>query len=114
MTCRSVLEIRHRELQQQCKGVDRALAERQKSLREEELSCANMRRRHDSLVAHFEEERRNCDDFEDTEIQRIGETSMEEDEELRIIDRDLEFGMHILSRENARTEELLKEQAGLT
>ncbi|KAG0590324.1 hypothetical protein KC19_1G090000 [Ceratodon purpureus] len=38
---------------------------------------------------------------------------MEDEKELRILDKDLEFGEHILSRESARTEELRKEQQGL-
>ncbi|KAG0609733.1 hypothetical protein M758_7G010000 [Ceratodon purpureus] len=38
---------------------------------------------------------------------------MEDEKELRILDKDLEFGEHILSRETARTEQLRMEQQGL-
>ena len=110
--CRSVLEYQRGDLDQPCKGVEGALAEREKSLREEELSCANIRKRRESLVAHFMEQRQG-DNPTDTEVQWVGETSMEEDAELRIIDKDLEFGLHILNRESARIEELRKEQEGL-
>lgn len=112
LCCRCVLEQRSKELQQQCKGVDGALAERLKSLREEELSCANMRSRRDSLVAHFNSIRNAGDSGENGE-DRIEETCEEEDEELRRIDKDLEFGVHILNRESARTEVLRFEQEGL-
>ena len=107
-----MLEHQQREVQQKCKGVDGALAERQKSVREEELSCANIRRRRESLVAHFNGVRTEIGS-EGSEIQRVGETEMEDEKELRILDKDLEFGEHILSRESARTEELRKEQKGL-
>ncbi|KAG0596067.1 hypothetical protein M758_UG221600 [Ceratodon purpureus] len=50
---------------------------------------------------------------EDSEIQRVGETEVEEEKELRILDKDLEFGEHILNRESARTEQLRMEQQGL-
>ncbi|KAG0620283.1 hypothetical protein M758_4G204100 [Ceratodon purpureus] len=43
----------------------------------------------------------------------IGETSAVEDEQLRVLDKDLEFGLHILSRESARTEQLKLEQEGI-
>ena len=107
--CRSLLEHQQKELQQQCKGMDGALAERQKSLHEEELSCANIRRRRESLIAHFTSLRYG-EGFEDNEVRTVGETCPEEDEELRVLDRDLEFGVHILNRESARTEQLEKEQ----
>ena len=110
--CRSVLEHRRGELQQQCKGIDGALAERQKSLREEELSCANIRRRRESLLAHFNSLRAGGESGENV-VDRVEETCGEEDDALRQIDRDLEFGLHILNRESARAEQLKYEQQGL-
>ena len=106
------MEYRRQELQQQCKGMDGALAERQKSLREEELSCANIRRRRESLLAHFNSLRAGGESGENDDG-RVEETCAEEDEQLRLIDKDLEFGLHILNRESARTEQLKQEQDGL-
>ena len=110
--CRSVLEHRREELQRECKGVEGALAEREKSLREEELSCANMRRRRESVVTHFKSFR-TSEELEEVPTGIEGETSAEEEGELRVIDRDLEFGLHILSRESARAEQLRQELRGL-
>ena len=112
MPYRIVLEHRSKELQQQCKGIDGALAERQKSLREEELSCANIRSRRDSLVAHFKNMRNDAGSGE-TDEDGVGETCEEEDRELALLDKDLEFGVHMLNRESARAEELRLEQDGL-
>ena len=112
LSFRCVLEHQSKELQQQCKGIDGALAERQKSLREEELSCANIRSRRDSLVAHFKENRMDGDSGR-CDGAMVAETCAEEEKELRQIDKDLEFGLHILNRESARTEQLRLEQEGL-
>lgn len=101
-----------KELAQQCKGIDGALAERKKSLREEQLSCANIRKRRESLVAHFEEIR-NSEGMNENEEERHAQIAVEEEKELRILDKDLEFGVHILNREMARTEQLEQEQLGL-
>lgn len=112
MLCRAVLEHRRKELQQQCKALDGALAERQKSVREEEVSCANIRKRRDSLVQYFMSGREGeGSEVCDTGI--VGETLDVGEEELRIIDKDLEFGLHILSRESARTEQLRVEQLAM-
>ena len=110
--CRSVLEYRRKELEQQCKGVEGALAERERSLREEELSCENVRRRRQSLVAHYQSIRKG-DGTDEFDAVRDAEIAEEEGKELRIIDKDLEFGTHILNRETARTEQLRQELSGL-
>ena len=107
-----MLEFKRKELEQQCKGIDGALGERQKSLREEELTCANMRSRRDSLVAHFEAIRKGDGTDEFNGI-RDAELCAEEEKELKTIDKDLEFGMHILNRERARMQQLEEEQKGL-
>lgn len=108
-----MLEYRREELQQRCKGIDGALAERQKSVREEQLSCENIKRRRDSLRAHFEAIRKG-DGSNVTDEVRDAEIDVEEDKEMKILDRDLEFGVHILNRESARAEELQAEQTGLS
>lgn len=112
LRCRHVLEHRHKELQQRCKGIDGALEERQKSLREEELSCANMKSRRESLVAHFKSIRGGVSSEGHDEL-LSGEDVGDEEKELRIIDKDLEFRLHILNRERARTEQLAQEQEGI-
>ena len=63
-------------------------------------------------MAHFKNMRNDRGSGENDEV-GVGETCEEEDKQLRILDKDLEFGVHMLNRESARAEELRQEQDGL-
>lgn len=63
-------------------------------------------------MAHFKSIREGVNS-EENEGLVSGEAPVEEEKELRLIDKDLKFKVHILNRESARTEQLQHEQEGL-